>query len=282
MDSNDIYIEIDFNIYPPESGRDILLAVLSEQQFESFLETKTGLRAYIKQADWNHVDVQQSLSLMPSAFVVSHQINEIPIKNWNANWESSFHPILVGDYTIRTSFHPPKTTAYELIIEPKMSFGTGHHETTQLMMKCILELDISEFMVCDIGCGTGILSILAEMKGAKKIDAVDISKNCCNNTLSNIKLNNCDKIFVHNSNSKILHGKLYDLILSNMTYDKLSQNFKDFSTLINQGGELIISGFFENDLVSINDELIRYNFTLISSLSKNKWVAARFAYNKVS
>ena len=100
--------------------------------------------------------------------------------------------------------------------------------------------------------------------------------------MSNIKLNNCDKIFVHNSNSKILQGKLYDLILSNMTYDKLSKNFKTFSTLINEGGELIISGFFENDLGSIIDELIRYNFTFINSINKNKWVAARFAYDTTS
>ena len=184
--------------------------------------------------------------------------------------------------TVRAPFHEKSNKQFDIIIMPEMSFGTGHHETTQLMMKYILELNISELMVCDIGCGTGILSILAEMKGAKKIDSVDISKNCCNNTLSNIKLNNCDKIFVHNSNSKILKGKLYDLILSNMTYDKLSKNFKNFSTLINEGGELIISGFFENDLGLINDELIRYNFTFINSINKNKWVAARFAYNTTS
>lgn len=281
MSSN--YISINFIVKPVNPGVEILLAELSQLEFEMFEETDLGLVAYIEE----HLFLEKKifdLSIFNSKeFKISFTKKKIKNQNWNKRWESNFDAVEINpSCTVRAPFHEKSNKQFDIIIMPEMSFGTGHHETTQLMMKYILELNISEFMVCDIGCGTGILSILAEMKGAKKIDAVDISKNCCNNTLSNIKLNNCDKIFVHNSNSKILHGKLYDLILSNMTYDKLSKNFKNFSTLINEGGELIISGFFENDLGSINDELIRYNFTFISSLSKNKWVAARFAYNAVS
>lgn len=281
MSSN--YISINFIVKPVYPGVEILLAELSQLEFEMFEETDLGLVAYIEE----HLFLEKKifdLSIFNSKeFKISFTKKKIKNQNWNKRWESNFDAVEINpSCTVRAPFHEKSNKQFDIIIMPEMSFGTGHHETTQLMMKYILELNISEFMVCDIGCGTGILSILAEMKGAKKIDAVDISKNCCNNTLSNIKLNNCDKIFVHNSNSKILHGKLYDLILSNMTYDKLSKNFKNFSTLINEGGELIISGFFENDLGSINDELIRNNFTFISSLSKNKWVAARFAYNAVS
>ena len=281
MSSN--YISINFIVKPVYPGVEILLAELSQLEFEMFEETDLGLVAYIEE----HLFLEKKifdLSIFNSKeFKISFTKKKIKNQNWNKRWESNFDAVEINpSCTVRAPFHEKSNKQFDIIIMPEMSFGTGHHETTQLMMKYILELNISEFMVCDIGCGTGILSILAEMKGAKKIDAVDISKNCCNNTLSNIKLNNCDKIFVHNSNSKILHGKLYDLILSNMTYDKLSKNFKNFSTLINEGGELIISGFFENDLGSISDELIRYNFTFISSLSKNKWVAARFAYNSVS
>jgi len=281
MSSN--YISINFIVKPVYPGVEILLAELSQLEFEMFEETDLGLVAYIEE----HLFLEKKifdLSIFNSKeFKISFTKKKIKNQNWNKRWENNFDAVEINpSCTVRAPFHEKSNKQFDIIIMPEMSFGTGHHETTQLMMKYILELNISEFMVCDIGCGTGILSILAEMKGAKKIDAVDISKNCCNNTLSNIKLNNCDKIFVHNSNSKILHGKLYDLILSNMTYDKLSKNFKNFSTLINEGGELIISGFFENDLGSINDELIRYNFTFISSLSKNKWVAARFAYNAVS
>ena len=281
MSSN--YISINFIVKPVYPGAEILLAELSQLEFEMFEETDLGLVAYIEE----HLFLEKKifdLSIFNSKeFKISFTKKKIKNQNWNKRWESNFDSVEINSLcTVRAPFHEKSNKKFDIIIMPEMSFGTGHHETTQLMMKYILELNISEFMVCDIGCGTGILSILAEMKGAKKIDAVDISKNCCNNTLSNIKLNNCDKIFVYNSNSKILQGKLYDLILSNMTYDKLSKNFKNFSTLINEGGELIISGFFENDLGLINDELIRNNFTFINSINKNKWVAARFAYNTTS
>ena len=278
-----IYISINFIVKPVYPGVEILLAELSQLEFEMFEETDLGLVAYIEE----HLFLEKKifdLSIFNSKeFKISFTKKKIKNQNWNKRWESNFDAVEINSLcTVRAPFHEKSNKQFDIVIMPEMSFGTGHHETTQLMMKYILELNISEFIVCDIGCGTGILSILAEMKGAKKIDAVDISKNCYNNSLSNIKLNNCDKIFVHNSNSKILHGKLYDLVLSNMTYDKLSKNFKNFSTLINDGGELIISGFFENDLGSINDQLVRYNFTFVSSINKNKWVAARFAYNTAS
>ena len=225
MSSN--YISINFIVKPVYPGAEILLAELSQLEFEMFEETDLGLVAYIEE----HLFLEKKifdLSIFNSKeFKISFTKKKIKNQNWNKRWESNFDAVEINSScTVRAPFHEKSNKKFDIIIMPEMSFGTGHHETTQLMMKYILELNISEFMVCDIGCGTGILSILAEMKGAVKIDAVDISKNCCNNTLSNIKLNNCDKIFVHNSNSKILQGKLYDLILSNMTYDKLSKNFK--------------------------------------------------------
>tara|TARA_A200000113_G_scaffold1493_1_gene1493 strand:- start:12 stop:857 length:846 start_codon:yes stop_codon:yes gene_type:complete len=278
-----IYISINFIVKPVYPGVEILLAELSQLEFEMFEETDLGLVAYIEEHFFLEKKIFDLSIFNSKEFKISFTKKKIKNQNWNKRWESNFDAVEINSScAVRAPFHEKSNKQFDIIIMPEMSFGTGHHETTQLMMKYILELNISEFMVCDIGCGTGILSILAEMKGAKKIDAVDISKNCCNNTLSNIKLNNCDKIFVHNSDSKILQGKLYDLILSNMTYDKLSKNFKNFSTLINEGGELIISGFFENDLGLINDELISYNFTFINSINKNKWVAARFAYNTAS
>ena len=140
MDLNNTYIEIDFDVSPTE-GRDFLLALLSSHQFESFLETEAGIKAYIRKYNWNIINLDAITNNMPSNFVVSHQIAEIPYENWNQKWESSFDPIVVGDYTVRAPFHPPKTTANELIIEPKMSFGTGHHQTTKLIMNTALQID---------------------------------------------------------------------------------------------------------------------------------------------
>ena len=152
-----------------------------------FEETDLGLVAYIEE----HLFLEKKifdLSIFNSKeFKISFTKKKIKNQNWNKRWESNFHAVEINSScTVRATFHEKSNKQFDIIIMPEMSFGTGHHETTQLMMKYILELNISELMVCDIGCGTGILSILAEMKGAKKIDAVDISQNCCNNTLSNI------------------------------------------------------------------------------------------------
>ena len=229
MDSNDVYVEIDFHVSPLDDGRDILLAVLSKQQFESFLETKTGICAYIKQADWNRIDVQKALSLMPSIFVVSYQINEIPIENWNALWESSFHPIVIGDYTVRAPFHPPKTTAYELIIEPKMSFGTGHHQTTQLMMRQALEIDMGGKSVLDMGCGTGILGILAANLGAKSVLAIDIESWCVENTQENAERNRCNHILKAQKGRFDMVAETYDLIFANINRNTLIRHIPHYA-----------------------------------------------------
>ena len=201
---DDSYLSISFKVYPI-SGIEILIAELSLLEFELFEEKPYGLIAYIKSSEYSQNIFEKVRILNSNEFEIEYEVKKIENKNWNEEWEKNYKPVEINKHCIvRAPFHKPSKKTYDIIIIPEMSFGTGHHETTQLMMKYILELNISELMVCDIGCGTGILSILAEMKGAKKIDAVDISKNCCNNTLSNIKLNNCDKIFVHNSNSKYL------------------------------------------------------------------------------
>ena len=279
MDSNDIYIEIDFHVSQPDDGRDILLALLSEQQFESFLETKTGLRAYIKQADWNRIDVQQALSLMPSAFVVSHQINEIPTENWNAHWESSFLPIVVGDYTVRASFHPPKTTAYELIIEPKMSFGTGHHQTTQLMMKYALEIDMAGKNVLDMGCGTGILGILAADLGAKSVLAIDIESWCVENTQENAERNRCSHVVKVIRGDVDIVAETYDLIFANINRNTLIRHIPHYAKRLQSQGVLLLSGFYQTDLLEITQECKANGLTFQSNTQFDDWVCAKYVYS---
>ena len=279
MDFNDVYVEVDFHVYPIDDGRDILLAVLTKQQFESFLETKTGLRAYIKQADWDRIDVQNALSFMPSAFVVSHQINEIPVVNWNAHWESSFHPIVVGDYTVRAPFHPPKKTAHELIIEPKMSFGTGHHQTTQLMMKHALEIDMVGKSVLDMGCGTGILGILAAELGAKSVLAIDIESWCVGNTLENAERNRCNHIVKAIRGDIDMVAETYDLIFANINRNTLIRHIPHYTKRLQSQGILLLSGFYQSDFLVISQVCKLNNLIFQSNTQLNDWVCAKYVYS---
>ena len=160
-----------------------------------------------------------------------------------------------------------------------MSFGTGHHETTRLMIEFLLEYDLENKTICDVGCGTGILAIISEKRGAKLVDALDIDPNCYRNTLSNIKKNNCNKINVMNSSSDILIGNYYDLILSNITLNILKENFENFKKFSRRQTNLILSGFYKNDLENVNEILDGLNFTNIDSKNKNNWIAARYCYN---
>jgi len=278
MDSTDIYIEIDFHVSPHDDGSDILLAVLSEQQFESFLETNSGLRAYIKKVDWNSIDIQQVLSLMPSAFVVSHEINEIPIENWNSHWESSFQSIVIGDYTVRAPFHPPKMTDHELIIEPKMSFGTGHHQTTQIMMTHALEIDMVGKSVLDMGCGTGILGILAADLGAKSVLAIDIESWCVDNTLENAERNRCNHVLKAIRGDVDILSETYDLIFANINRNTLIRHIPYYAKRLQRQGVLLLSGFYQTDLLEITHVCKSNGLTFESNNKLDDWVCAKYVY----
>ena len=281
MNFNDIYIEIDFHVSPPEDGRNILLAFLSEQQFESFLETNTGLRAYIKQANLNRIDIELALSIMPSQFVVSHQINKIHNENWNAQWESSFHPIVVGDYTVRAPFHPPKMTSRELIIEPKMSFGTGHHETTQLMMTQVLQIDLEDKNVLDMGCGTGILGILAADLGAKSVLAIDIESWCVKNTIENAERNRCNHVVKAIRGDVEIVTKNYDLIFANINRNTLIRHIPKYVKRLKSQGVLLLSGFFQTDFLEITQLCRENGLTFSSNTQLDDWVCAKYVYKEL-
>jgi ribosomal protein L11 methyltransferase len=216
---------------------------------------------------------------MPSAFVVSHQINEIPTENWNAHWESSFQPIVVGDYTVRASFHPPKTTAYELIIEPKMSFGTGHHQTTQLMMKHALEIDMSGKNVLDMGCGTGILGILAADLGAKSVLAIDIESWCVENTQENAERNRCNHIVKAIRGDVNMVAETYDLIFANINRNTLIRHIPHYAKRLQSQGVLLLSGFYQTDLLEITQESKANGFTFQSNTQFDDWVCAKYVYS---
>ena len=280
MDLNNSYIEIDFHISPLE-GKDILLALLSSHQFDSFLETETGIKAYVRQDNWKTINLDALTNNMPSNFVLSHQIVEIPYENWNQKWESSFDPIVVGDYTVRAPFHPQKTTANELIIEPKMSFGTGHHETTKLMMNTALQIDFEKKRVLDMGCGTGILGILASHLGAKGIMAVDIEPCCIENTIVNAKRNGCEQFLEARLGDVDVVSGAYDLIFANINRNTLLRHISQYSQQLQHQGILLLSGFYIKDLDEITQKCLQNGLFLDSHTSLNDWVCAKYVYSSL-
>lgn len=273
---DDSYLSLTFNVVPV-SGIEILIAELSLLDFELFEEKPQGLVAYIKACDFNENFFKKVRILHSKDFEIKYEINKIQNKNWNEEWEKNYDPVEINECcTIRAPFHKASNKSYDIIIKPEMSFGTGHHETTQLMIDFLFEQNLENKKICDVGCGTGVLSIIAEKRGAKKIDAVDIDVVCYDNTIDNIKRNDCKKINTKQSSSGGLIGNNYDIILSNITLNNLKSNFENFKKISNQSTILIISGFYKNDLDRVNLMLKKFEFELLDYKIKNNWVASRY------
>ena len=276
---DELYLTVTFNVRPV-SGVEILIAELSYLGFEMFEENQAGLIAYIKDSDFSENLFDKVRILSSKEFKIDYKISKVQNRNWNEKWEKNFDPVEIGqNCIIRAPFHNPSKKEYDIIIKPEMSFGTGHHETTQLMIEYLLEQNLEDKSICDIGCGTGILSIISEKRGAKLVDAIDININSYHNTLENIKRNNCCKIKTTHSSSDKLIGNLYDMILSNITLNNLKGNFKNFKKISNNKTTLILSGFYENDLENVTEELDYYGFIFSDYKSRNNWVASRY-YHK--
>ncbi|HHC78445.1 MAG TPA: 50S ribosomal protein L11 methyltransferase, partial [Flavobacteriia bacterium] len=208
-----IYIAYNFTISPKEPGAEILIAELGLAGFESFVETEEGVIAYIQKGE-HHKTILEDIQILQSAeFSISHTVEEIAQVNWNSEWEKNFKPIQVDNLvSIRAPFHENPNLAYDIVIEPKMSFGTGHHETTHMMVQHLIKLNLKGKKVLDMGCGTGILAIFAEMKGAKPIDAIDIDKWCYENSIENCERNHCKHINVYEGDASLLINKQYNII----------------------------------------------------------------------
>ena len=276
---DDSYLSVSFTVYPI-SGIEILIAELSLLEFELFEEKPYGLIAYIKSSEYSQNIFEKVKILNSKEFEVEFEVKKIENKNWNEEWEKNYAPVEINEYcTVRAPFHKSSKKTYDIIIKPEMSFGTGHHETTQLMIDFLFEQNLENKKICDVGCGTGILSIIAEKIGASEIDAVDIKYNCIENAIENIKRNSCKKINTKICSSQGLLGKTYDLILSNITLNNLKDNFKNFKNLAKQNTILIISGFYKKDLKNANHMLKDYGFELIEFKTKNRWVASKYYCN---
>lgn len=224
-----IYLEYCFKVKPLQPGTEILIAELGYAGFESFVETEDGVTAYIQKGEWRETILNEINILSSEEFKIEFTISEIAQINWNKEWEKNFEPIAVdGKCIVRAPFHPAVNFEYEIVIEPKMSFGTGHHETTFMMLQFILENNFEGKTVLDMGCGTVVLAILAEMRGAAKLDAIDIDEWCFENSLENIQRNNCKNIQVFLGDATLLSQKK---IRCNNSQHKSEYSFKRYGKL---------------------------------------------------
>lgn len=268
------YIEYNFSVQPIE-GAEILMAELGELPFESFVETEEGLLAYIQKEFWNEAILEDVFILKSDEFRISFQYKEIEQINWNQEWEKNFNPIEVDNLcTIRATFHPKPNTKYDIVIDPKMSFGTGHHETTHLMLQNLLKFNFTSKKVADVGCGTGILAILTAFLGAIEIDAIDIDQWCYENSLENIERNQVPFIKVHKGDASVLEGKKYDVIIANINRNILLNDIPAYTQSLLNGGKLFLSGFYVEDLEAISQKCTQCGLTYLHHSEKNNWVSA--------
>ncbi|RZK06335.1 MAG: 50S ribosomal protein L11 methyltransferase [Flavobacterium sp.] len=274
---SNIYLGYHFTVEPKELGSEILVAELGEKPFESFTESDFGVVAYIQKQFWTEDILEDIQILNSSEFTISYKIEEIAQVNWNEEWEKNFEPIDVdGKCHVRAPFHPKTDAAFDIVIEPKMSFGTGHHETTHMMIQHLLETDVKGLKTLDMGCGTAILAILAEMKGAEPIDAIDIDNWCYLNSIENAERNNCNHISVYEGDAALLEGKNYDLIIANINRNILLNDMEAYVKCLNKEGILLLSGFYEEDIPFIDAPCKENGLTYIKKFQRNNWVSLKY------
>ena len=275
--SNTIYIGYYFKVQPLQPAVEILIAELGYAGFESFVETDEGVTAYIQKEDWNATILEDIQILNSDEFEISYTFEDIEQTNWNEEWEKNFNPIVVDNKcSVRAPFHKQPNTEYDIVIEPKMSFGTGHHETTHMMIQHILKNDFTDKSVLDMGCGTGVLAILAEMKGAKPIDAIDYDNWCYLNSLENVERNNAKHITVIEGDASVLPGNHYDIIIANINRNILLNDMKTYANALNTNGILFLSGFYNEDIPIIEAECNKQGLNHVETLERNNWVALKF------
>ncbi len=274
---SNIYLGFHFSVEPIELGSEILVAELGELPFESFIDSETGIVAYIQKQFWTENILDDLHILSSPEFQVSYTIEEIDQVNWNEEWEKNFEAIEVdGICHVRAPFHPKTDAKFDIVIEPKMSFGTGHHETTHMMIQHLLEIDVAGKKTLDMGCGTAILAILAEMKGAQPIDAIDIDNWCYLNSIENATRNNCNQITVYEGDADLLIGKKYDLIIANINRNILLNDMQTYVDCLNKEGILLLSGFYNEDIPFIDASCTEKGLTYVKKFERNNWVSLKY------
>jgi len=266
---------IQVSIKAPEELTDIITAELSQVGYDTFMETENGLCAYITEATFSETELKAVLQKYQDMATLPYSTEKIPQQNWNEEWEKNFEPLLIsGICSVRASFHPqPPNVPYDIVINPKMSFGTGHHETTTLMIQNQLDLNLAGKRVLDMGCGTGILAILAAKLGAKEVVAVEIEDWTVENARENAALNETPVEVRLGDVNQIQNDQPYDIILANINRNVLLADIPIYTTHLRPGGTLVISGFYTEDLEAIRLAAEASGLVYKSKQEKNNWLS---------
>ena len=276
------YFEVTFTTSPcNETVNDVVSALAGEIGFESFVEWENGVQAYIQQSLFDEEALKSMVADFPLPdTTVEYTVVEAEDKDWNEEWEKNFfQPIVIGDRCcIHSTFHKDTPqTEYEILINPQMAFGTGHHETTSSIISELLEADLQGKSVLDMGCGTSILAILASMRGADPITAIDIDDWCVNNSRDNIALNGIENITVEWGDANLLKGRApFDVIIANINRNILLADMAQYAACMHPGSELFMSGFYVEDIPVIQEKAESLGMEFIHHREKNNWAAVKF------
>nr|WP_315396995.1 50S ribosomal protein L11 methyltransferase [uncultured Sphingobacterium sp.] len=274
------YSEVIFTrIVGEEWQQDLFIAELADIGFDTFEDTETGFAAFIPTANLDLQALETVILQQEDGFELRYEVVDIQDQNWNKLWESNFSPILIdNDCYVRANFHPAKPEIrYEIIIDPKMSFGTGHHQTTTMILRYILENNFQDKEVLDMGCGTGILAILASQKEARHVFAVDFDDVCIASVEENKLLNNVSNIESKLGSYETIIGREFDIILANINRNILLEQFPQYSKSLRLNGELYISGFFDGeDLSILRTSAEAVGFEFVSNKVMDNWCSAKF------
>lgn len=275
------YNEVLFKVDPfSETNTDVLAAMLGEIGYESFVVENDRMKAYVADKLYDEEVLKQTLAEFPLEAEISYEVNVIEQKNWNEEWEKNyFKPIIIGnDCVIHSTFHTDIPEAkYDILIDPKMAFGTGHHETTSQMLTEILNFDFTGKSVLDMGCGTAVLAILAAKKGASPVRAIDIDDWVCDNANENIRLNDTADIEVQCGDASLLEdGRTYDVIFANINRNILLNDLHVYAKCMHPGSVLFMSGFYVEDIPAIQEEAEKQGLSFDHHREKNRWVAVQF------
>lgn len=272
------YTQISFKLSPDtQENREILVAMLSDFAFESFDESEDQVMGYIPGETVNMVEIEDTATLLPFSVQVGKEV--IPDKNWNEVWEKNyFKPLLIGNRClVRAPFHTEFEPAeFELVIEPKMAFGTGNHETTTLVAEQILNMDMNGKTVLDMGCGTGILGMLASLKGAKKVTAIDIDTWSFESTVENARLNQIQNLEAKLGDASLLGNEKYEIIFANIHKNVIINDLPLYEKVLLPRGKIYLSGFYTHDMPDIKLKAELLGLTETGFQEKNNWVVYAF------